>query len=234
MAKQHQVRGEDASALRMFQMALPYFPANDKLKTKMRNLEERIRAKREADVSQHASAPIPVVSTRPTTTCSQPQPSSLMAPLRAEKKQSKSMIIREDSDEDDFVPVAAPDAQDSYMSDAGFQYKAKAARKPKKATKKLPIFRDSAEAPDMSAAGLQPGEQTPRTTQLLRIINSRDVAQIKALKGVGTKKADAIVSCLVEMDDDEVQDLESLALLKGVGGRTVANMRMGLSIDMDF
>jgi DNA uptake protein ComE-like DNA-binding protein len=54
------------------------------------------------------------------------------------------------------------------------------------------------------------------------------------LKGVGTKKADAIVNCLSEQGNEEVRDLESLALLKGVGGRTVENMRTGLSMDYDF
>ena len=34
---------------------------------------------------------------------------------------------------------------------------------------------------------------SPRTIHLLSIINSRDVSQIKLLKGVGAKKAEAIV-----------------------------------------
>jgi DNA uptake protein ComE-like DNA-binding protein len=70
----------------------------------------------------------------------------------------------------------------------------------------------------------------------LKIINSRDINQIKALKGVGAKKADGIVNCLVEMDDAEIWDLESLAMLKGVGGKTVENMRIGLtpSVGYDF
>jgi hypothetical protein len=31
MAKQHQARGEDSSALRMYQLAAPHFPHNEKL-----------------------------------------------------------------------------------------------------------------------------------------------------------------------------------------------------------
>jgi DNA uptake protein ComE-like DNA-binding protein len=76
--------------------------------------------------------------------------------------------------------------------------------------------------------------QTPRTTHLLKIINSRDINQIKALKGVGAKKADGIVNCLIEMDDVDIQDLESLAMLKGVGGKTVENMRMGLTVNVGY
>lgn len=233
MAKQHQVRGEEASALRMYQMALPYFPGNEKLKTKMKSLEDRIRAKKEAEMSKHVSAPVPVSTVSTSSTIPMPTTSSLMAPLKAEKKQPKlKPIQKDDSDDEDFAPVVDSDHDDSYASDASFQYKPKASRKPKKANKKLPIFRDASDVPDFSTS--HHGDQTPRTTHLLKIINSRDVNQIKALKGVGIKKADAIVSCLVEMEDEEVQDLESLALLKGVGGRTVENMRMGLAVEVGF
>ena len=217
MAKQHQVRGEDVSALRMFRLAQPFFPQNAKLEAKIKGLEERIRAK-EDTVVKHVSAPV-------ASTLSAAPPMNLMAPLKANEKTSKPKAgHRDESDnEDDFAPPPESDHEASYASDDSFHYKPKAARKPKKTTKKLPIFRDEADASHHI------GEQTPRTKHLLTIINSRDINQIKALKGVGAKKADGIVNCLVEMDDAEVLDLESLAMLKGVGGKTVENMRLGLS-----
>ncbi|KAH7081589.1 P-loop containing nucleoside triphosphate hydrolase protein [Paraphoma chrysanthemicola] len=223
MAKQHHIRGEDASALRMYRLAQPFFPGNAKLEGKMRSLEEKIRAGKEDTVVKHVSAP--VVSSLP------PAPvSNLMAPLKAEKKVSKPKAVYQDTsdNEEDFAPPAESDHEASYASDDSFHYKPKAARKPKKTTKKLPIFRDEA---DMSHNSV---EQTPRTKHLLNIINSRDINQIKALKGVGAKKADGIVNCLVEMDDAEVLDLESLAMLKGVGGKTVENMRMGLTVSVGY
>lgn len=219
MAKQHHARGEDVSALRMYRLAEPYFPGNEKLQSKMRSVEDRIRAKRE-----EGQRPVPaMVPTAPA--------SSLMAPLKADKKVSRPKMVFQDdvqSDDDDFTPPPQSDHEDSLASETSFVAKPKAARKPKKTLKKLPIFRDDLDA---SAA---PGEQTPRTSHLLKIINSRDVNQIKALKGVGSKKADAIVNCLVEMDNAEIQDLASLAMLKGVSGKTVENMRMGLSIGGDY
>lgn len=222
MAKQHHMRGEDASALRMYQLAQPFFPGNAKLQTKMKNLEDRIRSKKE-DANKHYSAPVVPSSV------SMPV-SNLMAPLKAEKKTMKSkMVYRDESENDDeFAPAPASDHDDSYASDDSFKYKPKAARKAKKSSKKLPIFRDDADA------SMNPGERTPRTTHLLKIINSRDVNQIKALKGVGSKKADSIVNCLVEMNDEEIYDLEALAMLKGVGGKTVDNMRMGLTVSVGY
>jgi hypothetical protein len=153
-----------------------------------------------------------------------------MAPIMAKEKVSKPKVVyRDESDhEDEFAPPPESDHEPSYASDDSFHYKPKAARKPKKTTKKLPIFRDEADTSHNYA------ERTPRTTHLLKIINSRDVNQIKALKGVGAKKADGIVSCLIEMDDAEVLDLESLAMLKGVGGKTVENMRMGLTVSLGY
>ena len=38
----------------------------------------------------------------------------------------------------------------------------------------------------------------------------------------------------MEMDDAEILDLESLAMLKGVGGKTVDNMRLGLRLDLGY
>lgn len=219
MAKQHHIRGEDASALRMYRLAQPFFPGNAKLEGKMRNLEEKIRAK-EDSVVKHVSAPI-------TSTLPSAPVSNLMAPLKAKASQPKAIYRDESDQEDDFAPPDT-DHEASYASDDSFHYKPKAARKPKKSSKKLPIFRDEADTSH------NPAERTPRTTNLLRIINSRDINQIKALKGVGAKKADGIVNCLVEMEDAEVLDLESLAMLKGVGGKTVENMRMGLTVSVGY
>lgn len=218
MAKQHHIRGEDASALRMYRLAQPFFPGNAKLELKMRNLEERLRAKEDSMV-KHVSAPI--TSTLPSAPIS-----NLMAPLK--KTSQPKAVYRDESDhEDEFAPPES-DHEASYASDDSFHYRPKAARKPKKNSKKLPIFRDEADVSHNLS------ERTPRTKHLLQIINSRDVNQIKALKGVGAKKADGIVNCLVEMDDVEVLDLESLAMLKGVGGKTVENMRMGLTVSVGY
>ena len=262
MAKQHQVRGEDGSALRMYQLALPFFPGNEKLRNKMKAIEGRLKSKRDAE--KPASIFEKVL---PTSTSVSSAPSALLSPpllaptanppttkeeKRDERRKEKPRKLAleppppsHDTSDDDFAPPpASPDASDSYTSDSGFRYRSKARKAPKPKAKKVPVFRDeppvfnlpSSHASHTShashpAQATNPGEQTPRTVQLLRIINSRDVSRIRALKGVGAKKADAIVSCLVEMEEEEVRDLESLALLKGVGGRTVENMRLGLSMD---
>ncbi|KAF2819813.1 kinesin-domain-containing protein [Ophiobolus disseminans] len=225
MAKQHQVRGEEVSALRMFRLAQPFFPENVRLEAKIRSLEERIRATREDVATKHESAPL-------ASTFSSAPPSHLMAPLKAKEKVSKpkAIVNLPEDCQDDFAPPPESDhdPEPSYASDDSFHYKPKTARKTKKPAKKLPIFRDTDTDLDTDAP-LPTAHHSPRTKHLLDIINSRDVDRIKALRGVGAKKADAIVNCLVHMADAEVRDLECLALLKGVGGKTVENMRVGLA-----
>jgi DNA uptake protein ComE-like DNA-binding protein len=73
--------------------------------------------------------------------------------------------------------------------------------------------------------------QTPRTRHLLSIINTKDVSQIKLLKGVGAKKAESIVNCLCDLEDEaKVTSLGQLGKLKGVGVKTVENMRSGVVV----
>ncbi|EAW06911.1 kinesin family protein [Aspergillus clavatus NRRL 1] len=45
LGKQHQARGEDSAALKMYQLALPFFPNNEKLASKIATLKERIQSK---------------------------------------------------------------------------------------------------------------------------------------------------------------------------------------------
>lgn len=188
MAKQHHARGEDASALRMYQFAQPFFPNNEKLARKIDALREKMRRKQDApDVESISHAHV------------------------MPKK------LHDDPRDGDYREHYEPaeEAEDSFV----FKPKKKSAPK-----MKVSVFRDD-------SLPIEP--PSPRTQQLIDIINSRDVAQIRALKGVGTKKAEAIVSSLCEMDGGEdnafITDLFQLGGLKGVGVKTVENMRMGLA-----
>lgn len=135
----------------------------------------------------------------------------------------KSKAVRDDPIDDDFHAPAGE--EDGEEADGSFVFKA--AKRKTGPRMKVAVFRDE------NVPSIDGGPLTPRTQHLLTIINSRDVSQIRALKGVGAKKAEAIVSCLCEMDDGEegafISDLQQLGGLKGVGSKTVENMRVGLS-----
>lgn len=205
MAKQHHARGEDTSALRMYQLAQPFFPNNEKLAHKIASLQEKVRRKREDNGH--------------TNTSYTQQADFQIAQFPAKK----SKVMYDDLNDDDFH---APAEDDEEEADGSFLFKpAKRKTVPKM---KVAVFRDE----DLPLAD---GPLTPRTQHLLSIINSRDVSQIRALKGVGAKKAEAIVSSLCEMDEGEdsgafISDLQQLGGLKGVGSKTVENMRIGLCV----
>lgn len=181
MAKQHQARGEDSSAMRMYQLAQPFYPNNEKLARKMASLQAKIQSKSDDFYPDQASSQ-----------------------KTSRRKQSSNCDY-------DYEYNAA----DNHEAEESFQY-----MKPKSKKEKIkaPIYHD--------------GPATPRTHQLLEIINSRDISQIKLLKGIGAKKAEAIVNSLFDMEAGEdgslVTDLEQLGALRGVGWKSVENMRVGL------
>ena len=200
MAKQHAVRGEDVSALRMYNLAKDFFPDNKKLEVKIETLRDKIQQHKEEERRKEAAT----------------DRQSSTTPLPGATRKACG---RKDDYDDDYQDEGFPDQ--GYESDGGFHYKAKVK------TKRAKAVRVSS-----TKVGMEDVE-TPRTKQLLDIVNTRDVRQIRLLKGVGAKKAEAIIEalCAGEEDEDEIRTVSSLrelGQLRGVGAKTVENMRLGL------
>ena len=206
MAKQHQARNEDGSALKMYRLALPYFPENEKLMKKIATLDERISRKREEE-----------------------------APLDHSRQGNASAEDAEDDDEsyhdEGGVYGGSDDDFECCDEDANFRCQSRTKTK----TRRVGVKKIRLSSPDPLGAEHNGGTLTPRTAQLLRIINSRDVSKIKLLKGVGVKRAEGIVECLQELDEmDEVNgtaelgSLKQLGRLRGVGTKILETMRLGL------
>jgi hypothetical protein len=211
MAKQHQVRGEETSALKMYQLALPHFPGNEKLLRKVAALQDRIGQKKAVKHVRHAT---------------QCWDNTQNAARSAPSGDADDMSYH-DADDDDF-PAGDCDDDDTFAPRARSRSRRpkvqqRSLSSPEPGTKHSPPEEDS---DDELATALT--AQTPRTKQLLTIINTKDVSKIKLLKGVGAKKAEAIVNCLCDLEDS-VTNLGQLGKLKGVGVKTVENMRCGLN-----
>ncbi|PYI21383.1 kinesin-domain-containing protein [Aspergillus japonicus CBS 114.51] len=238
MAKQHQGRGEDNFALKMYQLALPFFPQNEKLARKIANLKERIHGKSHTDT--------PAVDTTSSTVNSHPSKRDFGSMLSLKKQPvAKTTLKRTNADDSDADYEPADDEntqqvvnQDEEIEEIEVDLEEIAhARRRKRTRTKTPI--------DMAEEFEPP---SPRTIHLLSIINSRDVSQIKLLKGVGVKKAEAIVDCLCEMDQHvespeleqeqaaaaaaqvHIHSLAELSKLKGVGLKSVQSMRNGVLV----
>lgn len=228
MAKQHQARGENASALRMYQLAMPHFPGNEKLMRKVVALQDRMRAKETAAVAEEET---PVVQE---------------APKHLSRPATRPIRKFAPADDEDLsyheIQQAAPSD-----SEEEFTYRPRTNIRRTKQTRTAAASAPAAatadsEEDELVAASLplanNPNsiEQTPRTKHLLAIINSRDVSQIKLLKGVGAKRAEAIANCLCDLelgeegDGGKVASLGQLGRIKGVGGRMVENMRLGMAV----
>lgn len=209
MAKQHQARGEDSSALRMYQLAAPHFPHNEKLAAKIAALKERVHTK---TWEQKA-----------------PSPKGRLGSMLSLKREPTTTLRKRQADELDSNYM---DQTAHFSSDEEIPRH----RHKKRASAKLSQIEE-----DHGVLDGEDSSVSPRTMHLLSIINSRDVSQIKLLKGVGAKKAEALVNCLCEMDQRsdgdsgvssgsqfQVNSLAQLSQLRGVGVKTVENMRLGV------
>lgn len=220
MGKQHQGRGEDAYALKMYQLALPFFPNNEKLASKIAILKERIiqgKSRPEADITSISAPP------------SAQRGMGSMLSLKKQPLKTGAKRQAHDLDED----YEYPGDSTLQLSDDEEIREASHYRRKKRTKTQSPIE----EEPELDC-----GEPplSPRMIHILSIINTRDVSQIKLLKGVGVKKAEAIVDCLCEMDQNlespaeearvQINSLTELSKLKGVGLKTVESMRTGVLV----
>ncbi|KAL8816581.1 MAG: hypothetical protein Q9223_004429 [Gallowayella weberi] len=214
MAKQHAVRGEDRSALRMFLLARDYFPDNAKLTMKIEKLQSKLKGRESSKDILGVEARTDVASREK---AGRPRPKEAdVQDMNADVRQA-----RKSTADDDYRDGVARDSDGEYDSSDSFRYRPKKAKGRKKT-----------EAPESAADGAE----TPRTKQLLSIINSRDVGRIRLLQGVGARRAEAMVEALCGGSEEGdgscqvvVQSLAQLGHLRGVGVKTVERMRSGLN-----
>lgn len=133
-------------------------------------------------------------------------------PSRQHNEDESYVEMPQEEDEDD----------DEYQSDSSFRFKSKATKSRTKPKSRM--------APLATSPPTHQYPASPKTRQLLSIINSRSLSQIKSLKGVGAKKAEGIVNTLLEADG-YVTSLEMLAEVKGVGMKSVEKMREGIVVE---
>ncbi|KAH6891041.1 P-loop containing nucleoside triphosphate hydrolase protein [Thelonectria olida] len=183
-ARQHKERGDDAGALKMYEMALSYFPNQAKLLGKI----ERLRARLDGSAATTTASPSP------------------------EKKKKKHRPIYNDDDVD--YQEGEADVDEEHCPQAA----------PKSRSRKLKI--KTLDLPE------DEGPPSPRAQQLLDIVNSRDLEQIRGLVGFGAKKARDLVDYLELVSADDGGRIDSLAQLRtlpGMGSRTVERAYGGLA-----
>ena len=195
MAKQHAVRGEDLSALKMYQLAKDYFPTNAKLDVKIAGLQSKIASKRQ-----------------------QVHDKQITQAENGNRPRDKHTAEVDDEYQDKLEGTN----DGEYDSDDSFRTKVRLKKSRGKKARPLPQSTFHDEAP------------TPRTKQVLEIINTRDIRRLRVMQGIGPKRAEKLLEALCGGEDaDEarqVRNLAELGNLKGVGIKTVEKMRMGIAI----
>lgn len=220
MAKQHQARDEDGSALKMYELARPYFPDNERLQSKIERLKEKLAARTAEEEDIHPGRPL-----KHDRDClDEPQGDA---------------SYHDDGDESEYHN--SDDGEDDEYPDHRARSR-KQTQKQKQKRKARTSLPDPLAQLDGDADGeAQPGMVTPRTQHLLDMINTRDVSQIKTLSGLGAKRAEGIVeylNAMLEVESDThnnhrpvlLRNWADLTRLRGVGKKTLETMREGVLV----
>lgn len=212
-ARQAKERGDDAAALLCYERALPFFPGQAKLLGKIEKLRERIAAARRRDGGGDDGGEGEKDGGRPP------------PPPRKERREAGEG----EGDDDGSFHGSDADADADEESFVG--------RPPRKQARKQQGGgggggggRRPGSVLTLTALPDGDGPSTPRTRQLLDVVNSRDVAQIRALHGFGAKKARDLVDYLELKDGDGIQTLGQLRTVPGMGGRAVERAYEGLVV----
>jgi DNA uptake protein ComE-like DNA-binding protein len=181
-ARQHKERGDDAAALEAYESALPYFPGQAKLLSKI----ERLRAKLDGNGIESISSP------------------------RSERKRRRRKVVTEE-DEVSYTEGEADVEEGAFLKPI--------ARRPRSKIVVKTLLPDDDSPP------------SPQAQQLLNIVNSRDIVQIRSLVGFGAKKAQDLVDYMELIGAEDGGRIETLAQLRtipGLGGRAIERAYGGL------
>lgn len=235
MAKQHQARGEISSALRMYELAQPFFPGNEKLERKIEKLRAKVvdkKRSKKGDSLPNEAAEAEVEAGTPGCEAS-----------KQTRKPRRGRIYRDEAeDADESYQYHETPYQDDNDDEGSVGYSDSASPRPRKKhnrcrSKKAKTSRAPRSASpdplletsyDDNGADIDTA-LTPRTQYLIDTLNTRSVSKLKALNGLGVKKAEAIVEHLMVREGDLESWRDVLGLdVRGIGKRSWEVMREGV------
>lgn len=231
MAKQHQARGEISSALRMYELAQPFFPDNEKLERKIEKLRHKVS--KQKDFNEVTDAPRSINDF---------YPEAPKAESDTSKQSRGSRRDRTSRDDTNDMDESYQDHEISYHDEDDAGYSDVSSTRPKKKSTKHKSKKSSSSRPTRSISpdpisGTTHGDDnpnsalapTPRTQYLIDTLNTRNVSKLKALNGLGAKKAEAIVDHLADRDGHLESWKDVLGLdVRGIGKRSWEVMREGV------
>lgn len=237
MAKQHQARGEDGSALKMYELAQPFFPGNEKLERKIEKLTAKIVSQRRSKQEDNSRRSVSGTTEEAEAEAAE----TAQFQKLPNKRKPKRLVENEPEGDESYNHETSYQASDDNDQEAGYsddpspQPRKKSSKTKSKSSRIKPkSVSIRADSPDPLVAKYDQGGLTPRTSHILSTLNSRSISSIKALNGLGAKKAEAIVQYLDDELDDQSQlrsweDVLGLEV-RGVGKKSWESVREGVCV----
>ncbi|KAK0713627.1 P-loop containing nucleoside triphosphate hydrolase protein [Lasiosphaeria miniovina] len=252
-ARQAKERGDDAAALRSYELALPFFPGQAKLLGKIDRLRAKLGAAAAGDDFQTATAATPRAERKRTRTRTR------RAKTCCNDDEDGNGDGNEDGNGDCYAAASSPggkhrsadhgddvyDGTEADVDDDGsFLHPGRGTTKSRKHNQRNTTTTTTTATGTPTATATTNNSTTkkgidedptssPRAAHLLAIVNSRDLRLIRSLHGFGAKKAQDLVDHLnllkAEDEGGEVRSLAHLRMLPGMGSRTVERAYEGLS-----
>jgi hypothetical protein len=211
-ARQAKECGDEEAALGLYERALEIFPGQRKLLGKI----ERLRVKLGKAQAQEGGA--------------DGVGENMSREGKSKKKERRGGRSEEDEDGEyrEGTEADVEDDEDEGEKKVGTPARGKGRRK------RVGDNNNTKAAKALEDAESGDGPASPRTKQLLDIVNSRDLARIKGLHGFGAKRAQDLVDCLALRgigESGRVESLAQLRMLPGMGGRAVERAYEGLVVE---
>jgi hypothetical protein len=211
-ARQAKERGDEEAALGLYERALEIFPGQRKLLGKI----ERLRVKLGKVQVQEEGA--------------DGAGENMSGEGKSKKKERRGGRSEEDEDGEyrEGTEADVEDDEDEGQKKVGTPARGKGRRK------RVGGNNNNKAAKALGDVESDDGPASPRTKQLLDIVNSRDLARIKGLHGFGAKRAQDLVDCLALRgvgESGRVESLAQLRMLPGMGGRAVERAYEGLVVE---
>ncbi|POS83920.1 hypothetical protein EPUL_004281 [Erysiphe pulchra] len=235
LAKQHKERGENFSAMKMYELAIPYYPEQEKqLQRKIECLRIKVQIPKKVNTilnsgnehDQESSSKY--MASSPTSAHVSKINSSPSLDSRENIKESFQQTLSDNANDifDDFL-LQVDNEDDNYNYQKSTKPKKSKMKNTTSTTANMkPITAILSDDTDPLAL------PTPRTQHLLNIINSRDITMIRGLHGVGEKKAKDLVEFLELQNEEEggnIRTLQELISVPGLGKRSVERAYEGLT-----
>ncbi|KAJ2896967.1 uncharacterized protein MKZ38_005066 [Zalerion maritima] len=225
-ARSAKENGDDEAALAHYEAALPFFPGQSRLISKIDKLKAKLAAKQAAlnvDSGFDTGEGVDAGDELDVQKLERLSPAKLKPRSPRKERKRKAFVVREDGESESDAGDADHEAEEDSVI-----RKRKGKTNKHKRSKSVPeeeegVSSSSNATPAAAASGpAEPASADPRVGKLLYVVNSRDETRMRELHGLGAKKVKDILDYLTVLGEGRsLQTLAQLRMVPGMGGKTI-------------